>query len=146
MDDLDMRGSDPRLDLTAVLAAVPLTSLSRLKRAHAEGRLIRGQYRVGALGCLLHFLTGVTSKEELLAHDFGRPDLLLAARRLVRHHDSGEIPDGLLRWALAAAIRHREKENNPATPPGAAPGRAARRPAGPAPRRGRCAVASPGGA
>ena len=111
-DDLIMTGSDARGDFRTVLSFFPLAALVRLRAAQEGNRLIRSRYReADGRGCLMYFLGDVTSKVMLLAYPFGDPDMLLAARRLVRHWDAAVLSEQDVRAILAETIASRSEAN-----------------------------------
>jgi len=108
--ELGMIGSNPVADLVAVANDRPLGDVSRLKDAADQGKLIRHAYSIADRGCLLFFLTGIRSKDELLAYEFSQ-DVGLAARRLVRAWDYGKMDDKTISNVLADHICARAQAN-----------------------------------
>ncbi|HKB42274.1 MAG TPA: hypothetical protein VKD72_37955 [Gemmataceae bacterium] len=107
-DQLGMTHADAREDLALVLEALPLPALVRTKEAAENGRFIRGAYRDAAgRGCVMHFLTGATSKTELLSYDFGSEQALWAARRIVRWFDYGTLSFEMVSEMLGEHIASR---------------------------------------
>ena len=108
--ELGMNGSNPVADLLVVANDQPLADVLRLKNAADQGKLIRHAYSIADRGCLLYFLTGIHSKDELLAYDF-RQDVGLAARRLVRAWDYGRMDETTVSCVLASHIAARAQAN-----------------------------------
>src|SRR5438309_1686110 len=77
-------------DLRIVANDCPLPNVIRTLKAAEDGRLARGFFALGHRGCLLYFLAGVRSKDELLAHPFDDA-AGFAARRVVRFWDNGRL-------------------------------------------------------
>jgi hypothetical protein len=112
LDDLDMTGSDAHKDFRAVLSYFPLAALERLRTAQEKNLLIRNRYHDSdGRGCVMFFLGDITSKPMLLAYPFGDEELLLAARRLVRHWDASTLSASDLRTILAETIARRIEAN-----------------------------------
>jgi hypothetical protein len=108
--ELGMSGSNSVTDLLTVANDRPLADVTRLKDAADQGKLIRHAYNIADRGCLLFFLTGIRSKDELLAFDFTH-DVGLAARRLVRAWDYGKMDDKTISCVLAEHITTRAQVN-----------------------------------
>jgi hypothetical protein len=108
--ELGMSGSNPVADLLAVANDRSLADVTNLRDAASQGRLIRHAYSMADRGCLLFFLTGVRSKEELLAFEFEQ-NTGLAARRLVRAWDYGKMDDQTVATVLSDHIAARTQAN-----------------------------------
>jgi hypothetical protein len=108
--ELGMNGSNPVADLVVVANDRPLADVVRLKEAADQGKLIRHAYSIADRGCLLFFLTGIRSKDELLAYSFSQ-DVGLAARRLVRAWDYGRMDEGAVSCMLGEHIAARAQAN-----------------------------------
>ena len=91
-EQLGMVNADPVENLTLVLETLQLPALIRTKEAVDSGRFIRGAYSdTEGRGCVMHFLLGVTSKDELLRYAFRSEQVWWAARRVVRWFDYGTL-------------------------------------------------------
>ncbi|HEV3143628.1 MAG TPA: hypothetical protein VGZ47_07040 [Gemmataceae bacterium] len=108
--ELGMNGSNPMADLLVVANDQPLADVIRLKDAADQGKLIRHAYSIADRGCLLFFLTGIRSKDELLAYNFGQ-EVGLSARRLVRAWDYGRMDEATVSCVLADHIAARARAN-----------------------------------
>ncbi|HLW65147.1 MAG TPA: hypothetical protein VKS79_07510 [Gemmataceae bacterium] len=108
--ELGMTGSNPVADLMVVANDRPLADVMRLKDAADQGKLIRHAYSIADRGCLLFFLTGIRSKDELLAYDFNQ-EVGLAARRLVRAWDYGRMDEATVSCMLSEHITGRAQAN-----------------------------------
>ena len=108
--ELGMNGSNPAADLLVVANDRPLADVVRLKDASDQGKLIRHAYSIADRGCLLFFLTGIRSKDELLAYDFNQ-EVGLAARRLVRAWDYGRMDEATISCMLGEHIVSRAEAN-----------------------------------
>jgi hypothetical protein len=108
--ELGMNGSNPGADLLVVANDRPLADVVRLKDAADQGKLIRHAYSIADRGCLLFFLTGIRSKDELLGYDFNQ-EVGLAARRLVRAWDYGRMDEATISCMLGEHIIARSQAN-----------------------------------
>src|SRR5438876_6494824 len=105
-----MLNADPVENLTLVLETLQLPALIRTKEAADSGRFIRGAYHDGeGRGCVMHFLLGVTSKDELLRYDFGSEQTWWAARRVVRWFDYGILSFERVSQVLGEQIARRRE-------------------------------------
>lgn len=112
-DDLDMTQGTPRGDLRQVLAAFTTDSLVRLIFAARKGRLIRREYSDNnGNGCVMFCLDPqIDSKPRLLNYSGFDEETLLAARRLVRHWDLGNLDDDDVDEIVADEILKRRRIN-----------------------------------
>lgn len=109
--DLGMLESTPDRDLRQVANDLPVGDVTRALEAARAGRLIRGAYQDNqGRGCLLHFLTGVCSKRQLLDCDFSE-EAGLSARRLVRYWDYGAMTSGTVVSVLEDHLAIRRDAN-----------------------------------
>lgn len=108
--ELGLSAADPIADLRQVINDAPLTQVERLLGAAEGGKLARGFYNLGDRGCLLYFLTGVRSKDELLAYAYDEATGM-AARRLVRLWDYGRLSLPQVIDTLRAHIEARRDAN-----------------------------------
>jgi len=105
--------SDLVRDLHAVYALVPLVQLALLSSQLESGLVARNTYIRIAIdgrhsGCLVHWLLGVESNEELFdPNRFPTDALFLSAVRITRAWDYHELAEATVRGTLAEAIRQR---------------------------------------
>ena len=112
----DLQGGNPDRDWRTVLSAFDLNALERLQKAFDEGRVITRRYSDGSgRGCLLHFLSdgAVGTKSGLMDYSFGpNPEVLEAARRIIRFWDGGMLTSAHAQKVLAEAIAARREANS----------------------------------
>lgn len=103
--ELGMPEADPLLDLQLLLSDSPLVAIRFTLEMARKRRLVSGVFRtLDGRGCLLYFLTRVSSEVELWNYPFGSEDVSKAARRIVRWFDRGFFTPSQLCQTLEASL------------------------------------------
>lgn len=105
--------ADPRMDFRIALQNFDLAAYLRLAAATLAGRLMRRQYvsSDGEQGCLLHFLCGARTRDEMVAAPYLSPEIFAACRRTIRWWDMKLLDEQTVTEELAAAIQQRMEAN-----------------------------------
>ncbi len=110
--------ADPLTDVRALLELAETDRLQLLRNRLYDGDVIPHCYhRVTGgrvQGCILFWLTGVTSTAELLARDYPSVEVLRAVCRSIRAWDAGTLTPDVLFEALESVLWVRAGQDVPA--------------------------------
>lgn len=104
--------ADPREDLRTTLDRTGLDQLLLLQQKFRDGRVVERCYcQPGGdgqtEGCLLYWLMGITSNNDLLARRFPSEEIFMAVVRTIRFWDYGRLTRQTVTETLQAAIDER---------------------------------------
>jgi hypothetical protein len=108
-DELSLAHGQPQYDLRKVLSAFGELSLIRLLEASQTGRLAKGAFRTtDDHGCVLYVLNrSIRCTASLMTYAGFDEETMQAARRLVRHWDSGALSTQELEHVLVQILGER---------------------------------------